>query len=57
MDLPPYQEMPPEVRFRLRGRVLPTLNAPPEALAEQVVAEALIRIGDGITKSASRRAE
>jgi hypothetical protein len=42
MDLPPYREMPPEVRFRLRGRVLPALNRRPSARVPYMVAAAIV---------------
>ena len=42
MELPPYREMPPEVRLRLRGRVLPSLSARSSPRAPYVVAAAIV---------------
>lgn len=42
MELPPYREMPPEVRLRLRSRVLPSLTARPAPRGPYVVAAAIV---------------
>ncbi|MFC0540972.1 hypothetical protein [Kutzneria chonburiensis] len=42
MELPPYREMPPEVRLRLRARVLPAFSPRPSHRGAYLVAAALI---------------
>ncbi|MFI9388001.1 hypothetical protein [Kutzneria sp. NPDC052558] len=42
MKLPPYQQMPPEVRMRLRQRVLPGVRPAPRRRAPYLAAAALV---------------
>jgi len=42
MKLPPYQEMPPEIRMRLRERVLPSLSTHPGPRVPYMVAAATV---------------
>jgi hypothetical protein len=44
VELPPYREMPPEVRLRLRARVLPAFTSRPSHRGAYLVAAAIIAV-------------